>query len=37
MAKSEKDNQISLETRFPAYVGYADYYFSAPASLIVRS
>ncbi len=35
MAKSEKD--LSLQLRFPAYVGYADHYFSAPASVIVRN
>ena len=37
MEKSEKEKLISLEARFPAYVGYADHYFSAPASLIVRN
>ncbi len=37
MSKQEKENFISLEARFPAYAGYADHYFSAPASLIVHN
>ena len=37
MAKTEKDNLISISARFPAFVGYADHYFSAPASLIVHN
>ncbi len=28
---------VSLTPQFPAYVGYADYYFSTPASLIIRN
>ncbi len=37
MTKTEKENFISVTARFPAYVGYADHYFSTPASLILRN
>ncbi len=37
MTKTEKENSISVTARFPAYAGYADHYFSAPASLILRN
>ena len=37
MAKSETQNSISVSAKFPAFVGYADHYFSAPASLVVRN
>ena len=37
MAKTETQNFISVSAKFPAFVGYADHYFSAPASLVVRN